>query len=81
MTILSVTGRPYSQHRPAYMRAKSEFVQSHGAALGRSDFWEKFGKSIGAKIIIAEWFGDIPKVTGLEFNDDKALAWFLLKYT
>lgn len=80
--IVDVRGRPYSQHRPAYMRAKTEFAQSPNRPLGNPrKYWDEFGKSIGATIVIERWFDDIPKITGIEFNTEADLAWFLLRYS
>jgi hypothetical protein len=80
--IVDVRSRPYSQHRPAYMRAKQEFAQSPNRPFGNPrKYWEEFGKSINAKIIIARWFEDLPKVTALEFDSEADYAWFLLRYS
>lgn len=80
--IVDVRGRPYSQPCPAYMRAKQEFAQSPNRPLGNPrKYWDEFGKSIGATIVIERWFYDIPKITGIEFNTEADLAWFLLRYS
>jgi hypothetical protein len=80
--IVDVRSRPYSQHRPAYMRAKQEFAQSPNRPLGNpKKFWEEFGKSIGATIVIEGWVSHLPKVTGIEFNTESDYAWFILRYS
>jgi hypothetical protein len=82
LVIIDVRGRPYSQHRPAYMRAKQEFAQSPNRPLGNpKKFWEEFGKSVGAKIVIEKWVEDLPKVIGIEFNTEADYVWFMLRYS
>jgi hypothetical protein len=79
--IIDVRGRPYSQHRPAYMRAKTEFSQSPNRPLGNPrKYWEEFGKSIGATILIERRVEDLPKVTGIEFNTEADYAWFSMRW-
>jgi hypothetical protein len=82
--IIDVRGRPYSQYRPAYMRARQEF-SGHPNKPKNADtrlYLQEFGKFIGANVIF-EYFEetDLAKVSGLEFTSGAAYAWFLLRYS
>jgi hypothetical protein len=66
----------------AYVRAKTEFAQSPNRTLGNTrKFWDEFGKSIGASIIIERWYNNLPKVTGIEFNTEADYVWFMLRWS
>ena len=78
--ILDVRGA--SSHRHAYLRAKREFVENPiHRYRSDSEFWEEFGKVIGATIVFDGWTSGFPMVTTLKFNDDKAAAWFILRWS
>lgn len=88
--ILNISLHTHSKNYVAYKRAMDEFAElfyeqfaDQGLApLGnRKLFYEKFEHYIDGKFVIPIWYDDIPKVTGIEFADEKALTWFLLRYS
>lgn len=69
-------------NRLIYRRAKDDFNGSNPSRFGSAEkYWEMFGEANNMKVIIPEWQGPYPVVDALEFNDEAAYAWFLLRYS
>ena len=71
-----------NNNRVLYKRAKDDFNGNNPSRFGSAEiYWEMFGKANNMKVIIPEWRGPYPVVEALEFNDEAAYAWFLLRYS
>lgn len=71
-------------NRLLYIRAKQEFKYPYNYKRefnNPEDFWEKLGEANNMKVIIKEWQGPYPVVEALEFDNEAAYAWFVLRYS
>ena len=72
-----------SEIRPAYARAKQEFSRtwrSNGRYRDHPNFFVDFGEANNMKITIDRYEAGFPVITVIEFNDEKAYAWFMLRW-
>lgn len=73
--------RNIGECRKAYTSAKKSFIPTLDPNEDSSTFWENFGRTNNIKIIINSWVGAFPVIDELEFVDEKAYIWFLLKWS
>jgi hypothetical protein len=80
---IDVRIRPYSKHRGAYLRARTEFsLKNTNRKIDPRLNIQEFGKFIRAKVIY-EWYQEtnLLRVSRLEFYSEADYAWFLLRYS